>query len=171
MFGEYLTMCGARLSTGTGTEWITQSLSTITLNTLRPRQNGLHFPDDIFKWIFVNENGRISINISLKFVPRVPINNIPALVQIMAWRRPGDKSLSEQMLVILLTHTCVIRLQWVNQKNMASSLTESECLGPNWIQKCHIISYQLKNFLCYYAIIKSEWVIKYNSLSWTSCSI
>ena len=44
-------------------------------NTLRPRQNGSHFPDDIFKWIFLNENVWISINISLKFVPRGPINN------------------------------------------------------------------------------------------------
>ena len=26
------------------------------LNTLRPRQNGHHFPDDIFKWIFFNCN-------------------------------------------------------------------------------------------------------------------
>ena len=34
---------------------------------------------------------------SLKFVPKGPINNIPALVQIMAWRRPGDKPLSEPM--------------------------------------------------------------------------
>ena len=33
--------------------------------------------------------------ISMKFVPKGPINNIPALVQIMAWRRPGDKPLSE----------------------------------------------------------------------------
>ena len=39
--------------------------------------NGRHFPDDIFKWIFVNENAWISINISLKFVPKSPINNIP----------------------------------------------------------------------------------------------
>ena len=69
------------------------------LNTLRPRQNGRHFPDDIFKWIFLNENVWISTKISLKFVPKVPINNIPALVQIMAWRRPGDKPLSEPMLV------------------------------------------------------------------------
>ena len=29
-------------------------------------------------------------NISQKFVPKGPINNIPALVQIMASRRPGD---------------------------------------------------------------------------------
>ena len=51
------------------------------LNTLRPRQNGRHFADDTFKRIFLNENVCISINISLKFVPKVPINNIPALVE------------------------------------------------------------------------------------------
>ena len=39
-----------------------------------------HFADDIFKWIFLNENVWISIDISLKFVPRGPINNIPTLV-------------------------------------------------------------------------------------------
>ena len=38
-------------------------------NTLRPRQNGRHFPDDIFTWIFLNENVWIAIKISLKFVP------------------------------------------------------------------------------------------------------
>ena len=59
--------------------------------TLRPRQNGRHFPDDIFKCIFLNENVRISIKISLKFVPKDQINNIPSFVQIMIWRRPGDK--------------------------------------------------------------------------------
>ena len=57
--------------------------------TLRPRQNCLHFPDDIFKCIFLNEIVR-NFKISLKFVVIGPINNIPAVVQIMAWRRPGD---------------------------------------------------------------------------------
>ena len=75
------------------------------VNTLRPRQNGRHFADDTFKRIFMNENVRISINISLKFVPKGLINNIPAMVQIMGWRRPGDKPLSEPMMVNLLTHT------------------------------------------------------------------
>ena len=84
------------------------------LNTLRPGQNGRHFADDNFKHIFVNENVRISIKISLKFVPTGPINNVPALVQIMAWRRPGNKPLSEPMVVSLLTHICVTRPQWVN---------------------------------------------------------
>ena len=84
-----------------------------TVNTLRPRQNGHHFPDDILKWIFLNENAWISIEISLKFFPKGQINNIPALVQIMAWRRPGDKPLSEPMMVSLLMHICVTRPQWV----------------------------------------------------------
>ena len=47
------------------------------------------------------------------FVPKGLINNIPAFVQIMAWRRPGDKPLSEPMMVILSTHICVTRPQWV----------------------------------------------------------
>ena len=88
------------------------------LNPLRPRQNGRHFTDDIFKRIFVNENARISIKFSLKFVSKSPINNIPALVQIMARRRPGNKPLSEPVMVSLLTHICVTRPQWVNAKKM-----------------------------------------------------
>ena len=72
-------------------------------NTLRPRQNGSYFPDDIFKCILVNDNSWISIKISLKFVPEGPINNIPALVQMMARCRPVDKPLSEPMMVWLPT--------------------------------------------------------------------
>ena len=83
------------------------------LNTLRQRQNGRHFPDDIFKCFFLIENVPIAIKISLKFVPKGPINYIPALVQIMAWRRPGYKPLSEPMMVCLTTHICVTRPQWV----------------------------------------------------------
>ena len=85
-----------------------------SFNSLRPRQNGRHFADDIFNCIFLNENVWIPIKISLKFIPKCPINNIPALVQIMAWRRPGDKPLSEPMMVSLQTHICVTRSQWVN---------------------------------------------------------
>ena len=61
------------------------------INTLRPRQNGRHLADDIFKWIFVTENVWPLINISLKFVPMVQINNIAAFVQKNAWCRPGDE--------------------------------------------------------------------------------
>ena len=84
------------------------------INTLRPRQNGRHFADDTFKRIFMNENVRISTNISLKFVPKGLINNIPESVQLMTWRRPEDKPLSEPMMVNLLTHICVTRPQWVD---------------------------------------------------------
>ena len=87
---------------------------TPSFNTLRPTQNGRHFADDTFNRIVVNENVTISIKFSLKFVPKGQINNISALVQIMAWRRPGDKPLSEPVMVSLLTHICVTRPQWVN---------------------------------------------------------
>ena len=50
--------------------------------------------DDIFKCISLNENNRTTV----KFVPMSPINNKPALVQVMAWRRTGDKPFSEPML-------------------------------------------------------------------------
>ena len=50
------------------------------VNTLRPRKNGRHFADDTFKYIFLNENVIISFEISLKFVPKGPIDNISALV-------------------------------------------------------------------------------------------
>ena len=85
------------------------------VNTLKPRQNGRHFADDIFKCISLNENVWVTIKNSLQFVPKGPINNIPALVQIMAWRRPGDKPLSEPVMVSLLTHICITRPQWVKQ--------------------------------------------------------
>ena len=86
------------------------------IHTLKPRQNVRHFADDIFKCIFLNEN--IWMLISVKFVARGPINNIPAFVQIMVWHRPGDKSLSEPMMVGLLTNICVnvfsitIKIHW-----------------------------------------------------------
>ena len=104
--------------------------------TLRPRQNGRHFADDTFKCIFLNENVRISIKISLKFVPKVPIDNIPALVQIMAWRRPGDKPLSEPMMDNLPTHICVTRPQWVIWSNGdLVYLPMHRCITCHWLVK------------------------------------
>ena len=67
----------------------------------------------MFKCIFLNENVWIPIEISLKFVPKGSINNNPALFQIMAWRRPGDKPLPEPIIVSLPTHICVSQPQWV----------------------------------------------------------
>ena len=92
------------------------------LLTCRGRENGPHFPDDIFKCTFLNENISVAIKISLKFVPNGPINNIPALVQMMAWRRPGAKPSSEPMMVRLPTHNCVTRPQWVKQSSETKSM-------------------------------------------------
>ena len=58
----------------------TCKMTIFLVNTLRPRQNRRHFADDIFKCIFLNENVRIPTKILLKFVPKGPINKIPALV-------------------------------------------------------------------------------------------
>ena len=83
------------------------------LKHLRPRQNCHHFADYIFKCIFLNEDVCIFLlKISLKFVPKVRINYIPAWVQIMAWRRPCDKPLFGPVMVSLLTHMCITRPQW-----------------------------------------------------------
>ena len=89
----------------------------LIINTLSLRQNGCHFPEDILKWIFLNENVLISIKISLKFVPNGPINIITALVQIMTWRRPGDKPLSKPMVVSFPTHIFVTRHQILTEKS------------------------------------------------------
>ena len=133
----------------------------LCVNTLRSRQNGRHFPD-IFKWIFLNENVWISINISLKFVPRGPINNIPTLVQVMAWRRPGDKPLSEPMMVRLPTHICVTRPQWVNMS--INSLPPA----PRWRKHCTRENFMItfisapiatlfdKGFKCWYHVAQNR---------------
>ena len=104
-----------------------------SIDTLRPGQNGRHFADDIFKSIFLNENVWIPINISLKFVPKGPINNIRALVQILAWRRPGDKLLSEPMLVSLPTNMSVTRPQWVNVQFTTMVCVIISCCNSNAI--------------------------------------
>ena len=65
---------------------------------IEARQNGWHFPGDIFKCIFLNENVWIPNTIWLKFIPNSPIDNNTVLVQMMARRRTGAESLSELMM-------------------------------------------------------------------------
>ena len=126
-----------------------------SLNSLRPRLNRRPFTDDIFKCIFLNENEWALPRISLKFVPKVRINNIPVLVQIMAWRRPGDKPLSEPMMASFLTHICVTRPQWVNlnpfciltsQVTLASVQSQQEPAGARFNIK--MSSYQYRKSHC-----------------------
>ena len=66
-----------------------------------------------------HSNVWIKLQISVKFVSDVPINNIPALVQVMAWHRPGDKPFSEPVMVSLPTPICVTRLQWVKNTGLS----------------------------------------------------
>ena len=88
----------------------------VKINTLRLRQNGRHFADEIFRRTSFNEDIWILINVSLNFVPKGQINNIPALVQIIAWHQRGHKPLSKPVMVSLLTHICVTQPQWVKQQ-------------------------------------------------------
>ena len=69
--------------------WSSTPIHVCIINTLRSRQDGCHFPENIFKRICLSENVWISIDISLNFVPKGSINNIPALVQIMGWHWSG----------------------------------------------------------------------------------
>ena len=121
----------------------------LILNTLRQRQDGRHFPESIFKCIFFHENVSISINISLKFVPRSQINNILALVQVMVCCWPGNKPLSEPMMVILPTYICVTRPQWVNMGipipgKYGLYIETGPCLYCNivyWVIKCALMAH------------------------------
>ena len=65
--------------------------------TLRPRQNGRHFTDDIFKCISLDEKFWISTKILLKYVPWDVIGNMSVLVQILAWCQI-DKPLFDPMM-------------------------------------------------------------------------
>ena len=104
-------------------DWLISVNECPLVNTLRPRQNGQYFADDIFKYICLNEDMWISINVSVKFVLKGEISNIPALVQIMAWHQPGDKPLSEPMMTRLLTHIRAPPPQWVN--NMRDDFSDA----------------------------------------------
>ena len=90
-------------------------------HTLRLWQNRHHFANDIWKNILLNENVWLPIKISMTINLKGPINNIPALVQIMIWGRQGDKPLSKLMIIILLMHICVTRPQWVRVISMCLS--------------------------------------------------
>ena len=106
------------------------------IKSLRSRRSRRHsVTDDIFKCIFLNENVFISIKFSVKFISKIPINNIPALVRIMAWCRSGDKPLSEPMTIILLAQICVTRPQWVNcGNNLGVSIGQQTICSIKYIQ-------------------------------------
>ena len=110
--------------------------------TLRPRQNGRHFTDNIFKCIFLIEKVWILLKISLKFVPKIQINNIPAMVQIMAWCRPGDKPLSGPMMVIYWRIYASVSLNEL-KNNFALVVSTGTTYVGLYSQICHMIGADL----------------------------
>ena len=92
------------------THWGRDEMAKGVIDTIRPKRDGQHFADDIFKCILLNENIWISLRISQKYVLKVRIDSISALFQTMTWRPSDDKPLSETKLA---THICVTRPQWV----------------------------------------------------------
>ena len=80
-------------------QWVQQT--SLTICTLRWRQNGCRFADDIFKCSFLNEYHCILIKITRMFISKGSIYNIPVLVQIIAWHQTGDEPLSEPRVAYL----------------------------------------------------------------------
>ena len=107
------------------------------LNSSPPGQNGHHFADDIFKCLFLNENVWISINISLK----CSVNNIRALVQIMAWRSMNQ--LHSKPILQLLTHWGRMMHICVSKSTIISSdngLLPGCCLAIIWTNAAILLS-------------------------------
>ena len=87
----------------------------LLVNTWRSRRNDRHLADDhLFSWMKIYW---CEFKFHWSFFPKGPINNIPALDQIMAWRQPGDKPLSDPRMFSLMTHIWVTRPQWVNKRH------------------------------------------------------
>ena len=90
--------------------WGTNAMYKHQCNILRPRRNWYNFAE-IYKCIFLNKNV-FFLKLAQKSVPKGTFNNIPALVQIIAWQRPDDKSSSKPIMVSLPTHISVTRPPW-----------------------------------------------------------
>ena len=121
----------------------------LEVKTLNPRQKGRHLQDDIFKYIFVNENIRILLKISLKFVPKVLISNIPALAQIMVLCQQGNKPLSE---TIVVTYWCIF---------VSLSLKELTPIKSNGDRCQNLTSHAICSLVSHIKIpmIHHEWLI------------
>ena len=81
-----------------------------------------HFQMDFLEWKCMNFYKNFT-----EVCPKVPVNNIPELVQIMTWCQPGNKPLSEPMLVSLMTYLCITWPQLVKYHFQASSTKQQKC--------------------------------------------
>ena len=134
-----------------------------SLDTLRLRWDGQNFRDDIFKCIFYKQIFSISIKISLKLIP---IKNIPALVQIMAWHHPGDKPLSEPVMVNLQMHICITQPQWVTSETARGSECVELVFWMCWIGVLNVLNWCSE---CIYSLWPSDFVCHSRSCSVLYC--
>ena len=77
---------------------IWSSIMGLALTHWGPDNKAAILADDIIKMHILYGIGTIQIQVSLKLVPKGPIDNKAALVQVMAWRRTGDRPLPEPMI-------------------------------------------------------------------------
>ena len=117
--------------------------------TPTPRQNVLHFADDIFKCIFSNEKFCISFQISLKFVPKDPMDDKSALVQVMAWCRRGNKPLPETM-----------RTQFTKDYLIPMSL----CLSHHWFIQEFTILLETSHQLNWWWFVCRNWGMNFHGI-------
>ena len=91
--------------------------------------------DNIFHITFANISSmkmfECQLKFSLKDVPNGSTNNIPALVSIKTWCRPGNKPLSEPIMVRLPPYICITWPQWVN----TSEPEQNGCHYADWISQ------------------------------------
>ena len=81
-------------------------------------------------------NKNVCIKISLKFIPKVQINNIPTMVQIMVRRPSGDQPLSEPVMVSIYSpNHCFVRI-------LPKHITAHIANAPNYCQYISINSIQ-----------------------------
>ena len=97
----------------------------VALHSLRPTQNGRHFPDDIFKYISWMKRFEFWMKFWLQFIPTGQIDNNKALIQIMAWCRIGGKPLSKLMMRICVTRPRRVRVKNVLWYSQGSFFTNS----------------------------------------------
>ena len=109
------------------------------ISSMRLRQNGCHFADDMYKHISLY--GKCCILIQ--------INNMPTLVQIMACHQTGDKPLSKPMMAIFCWCYNISLLDFEYIWELVPLF-----LDISWGMIC--IKWQNKGILC----PKSHWVIQ-----------
>ena len=145
-----------------------------------------HFADNIFLCIFLSAKFRIWIQISLKLVRSGAIDNKPALFQVMAWRRAGDKPLSEPMLTLFTDAYMRHQGRWVKAwRHMISEVVCNCNSGSTWCDfnhvceeiisvKCISVIVVLNVFILFYVRDSNhvcEKIISDECISMQSCSV